>query len=79
MKDLTTVLTFLEGAQTVIALYEGQDGPENRQFAFKALKDILNDRELLAAQLRLKVGHDTVILISGEPNGQTIVLAVRPN
>lgn len=76
-RDVKTVLQYLEGAQTIIALYESPDGPQSTEFAFKALADVLASPELLKAQLRLAEGHDTVMFISGEPNGPTVVLPLR--
>jgi hypothetical protein len=75
--DTGTILGFLEGAQTIIALYESPEGPTNTEFAFKALSDILSSPALLRAQLRLKEGHDTVMLM--EPGGSTFVLPLRSN
>jgi hypothetical protein len=79
MTDLKTILGYLEGAQTIVALYESPDGPTSTEFAFKALADILSAPELLKAQLRLKDGHDTVMLMSTEPNGPTLVIPLRGN
>jgi hypothetical protein len=77
MKDLNTILGYLEGAQTIIALYESPDGPTSTEFAFKALAEVLASPELLKAQLRLKDSHDTVMLMTGEPNGATVVISLR--
>lgn len=77
MKDVKTVLGYLEGAQTIVALYESPEGPTSHEFAFNALAEILAAPELLRAQLRLKEGHETVMLIGMEPNGPVVVIPVR--
>ena len=77
MTSIKTILAFLEGAQTIIALYQSPDGPVQREFAFDALADLLNDPELLRAQIDLRAGNDSVMLM-GEPSGPMCIVSMRP-
>lgn len=74
--DVKTILAYLEGAQTIVALYETLEGPELHTFAFKALADALSSPALLAAQLHLAPDHATVMLIA-DPIGATVVVPLR--
>lgn len=72
-KNVKTLMDFMAGAQTILALYGSPKGPTDPLQCYKLLVELLEDPDLLAAQMDLNPNHKVVMLL-GEPYNQSPVL-----
>lgn len=74
--DVRTVLAFLQGAQTIAALYQSPDGPTDPETGFVMVSAALEAKPLLEAQLRLQMdmGQGAVLVL--QPDGLATALPV---
>lgn len=70
---ITKVLGFLNAAQTVLAVYGSPTGPTDPEACYNVMVQLLEDPELLRAQLALTSPHKIVILM-GEPFASAPIL-----
>lgn len=72
-RNVRTVLESLEAAQTVLAIYGSPDGPTDPLVCYNLLVGLLENTDLIRAQIALKEDHEFVILF-GEPNRTSPVI-----